>query len=230
MKLSAAEQESLAALLSRIYHDILPMEEEYNLRVGEGDFRPRIEYFHDAVRAFTSGASAHREAGGRLTVEWLAYDVGCLRYLIAMPLSSFTPHGATLSPQTALLKADGKPLPSGPKPDRVAKERLRELYQRYAVLFAAMLKPFADADYHDRIEDLNQEVAALHAARREAAAKEADREIAGIEKAHLEYAAAQLAIYEESKDMVKKLAAQGMNLVGKFVESSIAETKREMGR
>lgn len=30
--------------------------------------------------------------------------------------------------------------------------------------------------------------------------------------------------------MVKKLAGQGMNLVGKFVEASIAETKREMGR
>jgi hypothetical protein len=57
-----------------------------------------------------------------------------------------------------------------------------------------------------------------------------DKVIAGIEKQHMNYALAQLAIFEGAKDMLKKLAGQGMNLVGKFVESAVAQTKREMGR
>ncbi len=46
MKLSPAEQESIIALLTRIYTDIRDIEEEFQLLAGGSDFRPRIEYFH----------------------------------------------------------------------------------------------------------------------------------------------------------------------------------------
>src|SRR3954468_1335773 len=48
------------------------------------------------------------------------------------------------------------------RPDRTVRERISELYQSYAVLFAALLKPNADRDYHEKIDDLNQDVEDLH--------------------------------------------------------------------
>ena len=103
MKLSATEQESLVALLTRIYHDIRGLEETYGLLIGDGDFRPRIEYFHDAVRAFTSQDPNHYKTGGRLTVELLAYDVVSLRAIYAKPLAPFAPHTPILSASTEVL-------------------------------------------------------------------------------------------------------------------------------
>lgn len=44
------------------------------------------------------------------------------------------------------------------------------------------------------------------------------------DKAHLSYVTSQLAVYEEARDTVKRLAAQGMNLAGKFVENAINQS------
>lgn len=263
--------------------DICEMETQFRLLIGGEDFRARIEYFHDAIRALSSQDAKAREPGGRLSVELLAYDISCLRYIQSMPLSPFTPQAANLSPFTDIMKLDQHLAPQAIRPSRVEKERLAELYQRYAVLFAALLKPLADHDMHDRTDELNHDVQEMHtlvqqcemlaggkgkedqlitlihhlndgALRIELTAwlhqqrhrkkddlraliqllnqktQTKDRRIAAIEEAHMKYALAQLAIYEESKDMIKKMAEQGMNLVGKFVESSIAQTKREIGR
>ncbi len=151
------------------------------------------------------------------------------------------------------------------------------------MLFAALLKPMADRDYKDRVDDLNQDVQDLHSAHAaagshgqrqglgdalagaiqhleddelrqallafiqqqnykkkddvkklaqhlKAQAAKKDKDIAAIDGAHMNYALAQLAIFEESKELLKKMAAQGMNLVGKFVEDAMAKTQREMGR
>ena len=170
-----------------------------------------------------------------------------------------------------------------PRPDRAVRERLVELYQNYSVLFAALLKPNADRDYHERVDNLNQDVEDLHhlashldeleqnntqlpqvvtaiqhleedGLRNELLnfvqqqkhikkdnlkklvqflkehAKRKDKDIAAIEEAHMNYVMSQLGIFEGSKDMLKKMAAQGMNLVGKFVENAIAESRHEMGR
>lgn len=60
--------------------------------------------------------------------------------------------------------------------------------------------------------------------------KKKKKNIGILEKAHADYGLAQLGIYENGRDIVKKMAAQGMNLAGQFVESAMAETRREMGR
>ena len=49
---------------------------------------------------------------------------------------------------------------------------------------------------------------------------EADVQIEALEQQHLTFLSSQLSIYEQSKDMVKKLAAQGLNLAGKFVAAA----------
>jgi len=277
------QQDAIVQLLTRIYIDIRDIEQEFGLMVGDNDFRPRIEYFHDAVRAFSAQDTAERKEGGRLTVEMLAYDVSCLRYLCSMPLSPFKPYGETMSPRTEMVAVKQGLAVKPKRPDRTTKERLSDLYQHYAVLFAALLKPMADRDHKDRVADLNHDVTAIKdiihrldainhgkgSANQLAAAAQnleeeelhqlvatfiqqqkykqkedvkklmqflkthaagKDKIIAALDAAHMDYGLAQLAVYEESKGLLKKMAAQGMNLAGKFVADAMAKTQREMGR
>lgn len=284
MKLSSTEQDAIIALLTRIYTDIFDIETEYQLLAGDNDFRPRIEHFHDAVRAYSSQSPEHLQPGGRLSIELLAYDLSCLRYLQSMPLASFKPHGTMYSPSMEPVAVRDRDLMvKAQRPNRSVRERICELYQHYSVLFAALLKPMADRDYLDRVDDLNQDVKDLHSLLSQLSAMEAgkgdvekvmaaiahleeeglrhellqfmqaqkfkkkdnitklmvflkehvgrkDKDIAGIDAAHMNYALAQLGIFEGSKDLLKKMASQGMNLVGKFVENAMAESRRDMGR
>jgi len=285
MKISPQEQEQLIALMTRMYMDLHEIETEHHLLAGEGDYRPRIEHFHDAVRALSSQDPAHLEPGGRLSVELLAYDLSALRYLQTMPLASLKPHGGVgTSPGTAPVAVrDGDLIVKSKRPSRQVRERICELYQHYAVLFAAMMKPLADRDYLDRVDTLNQDVKDVHSLvqklnqmaqgkatleqvvaaiqhleddglrhelmqfmregkhkKKDNLAKLAeflkshigamDKQIAGVDAAHMNYVMAQLGIFESSKDMLKKMASQGMNLVGKFVQNAVSESKRDMGR
>ena len=88
-----------------------------------------------------------------------------------------------------------------------------------------LLATFIQQQKHNKKEDVKKLMQFL---KTHASAK--DTLIAAIDAAHKEYALAQLAVYEESKDLLKKMAAQGMNLVGKFVADAMAKTQREMGR
>ncbi len=226
MKLSASEQQSIVALLTRMYHDILALETEFQLLAGEGDFRERIEHFHDAVRAFTSGDTGSK----RLSVEWLAYDLSAMRYIQQKPLASFKPHGGAASPETTLVRIEPALMPNPKRPDRATKDRISELYQTYAVLFAGLLKPFADRDHRDRVEELNDDIEELHTLNNKAEIRRKEEQIKAVDAAHMQYVLAQLAIFEAARDTVKKLAASGLNVVGKFVESATADAKRDLGR
>lgn len=270
-------------LLSRLYGEIAAIENEFALFVGEGDFRPRIEYFHDAVRAYTSGDPAHREDGGRLAIEMLAYDIECLRYIQKMPLASFKPQGNMKSPHVEMVNLDQKLVAQAKRMERAMREELVSHYQHYAVMFAALLKPIADSDYEERTDELNHGTASVKAIieqfelqlkgkgdkallmqlilhleteplRSELLAfvqhakstqkeqiqkiiaylkgdiKKKDAVLKTIDKAHENYAMNQLAVYENSKDLLKKMAGQGMNLVGQFVENSIRNTTQGRGR
>ena len=280
MKPSPAERDALTQILTRIYTDLFDIEKEFNLLVGGGDVRPRIEYFHDAVRVFTSG----HDPDHRLSVELLAHDLSSLRHLSAAPLSHFHPHERLASPETVPMTLQHNALSvKRHRPDRAVREHISEAYQRYSVIFAALLKPTADYDFNERTDNLNQDVKDLHAVSHEADkllsgkgneagmanaanhleeealreqllkfiqqgqhkkkdnlkklisflkqhAASKDKEIANIDQAHMQYAMHQLGIFENSKDMLKKMASQGMNLVGKFVQASIAQSQRQMGR
>lgn len=279
MKPSASQQEAIVTFLARIYGDICQVETDLNLLVGDNDFRPRIEYFHDAVRAFTSGNPAELEIGGRLSVEWLAYDLECLRYIQSKPLAILAAHSAALSPNKNIVEVAANTLAVSPKHvDRATRDRIIDLYQHYSLMFAALLKPFADRDYQERVDALNNDVHDIHTlldqfdhgalnaalatvqdledetlrqelmeflqkqkqkksetlktmlASLKKTAKQKDTEIAAVEKAHMQFGLAQLAIYENGKDILKKMAASGMNLVGSFVENVMSQTRREMGR
>lgn len=60
--------------------------------------------------------------------------------------------------------------------------------------------------------------------------KAADKQIKTVEQAHFAFATAQLAIYENAKEVVKKMAVNGLNIVGNFVENAVREATRGAGR
>lgn len=274
MKINSKDQEAIISLLTEIYLELAVLEMQYKLLAGCGDMRPRIDYFHDAIRAFTSKGKQHQ----RLSIELLSYDLSCIRYITKIPLAPFRGEGK-LSPSQEIITTDADLMTIGNRPDRKTRLRITELYQHYGVMFAALLKPVADDDYHDRTETLNNDVSDIQTIIRQFEGKldinivsrlaqhleegemriilvtflqqkrqhhkddvkkllghlknhikQKDELIKSIDKAHLSFATSQLAIFEDSKELLKKLAVQGMNLVGKFVEASVADTRRQMGR
>jgi hypothetical protein len=161
MNYASHEQESLVNILLRYWGEISALEEEWKLPVGNGDRRPRIEFFHDAIRAYTT---PHKTAAdsARLSVERLAYDVRCLRYIATQPLASITHDKGALSAANALIPLDAALVPAAKKIGRDVKGALRELYEKYGVLFSALLRATAEHDYQDRADAMNEQVEHLH--------------------------------------------------------------------
>lgn len=159
--MSSSEQRKLIELLGGIYHEILPIEQELGLRVSNADQRPRIDYFHDALRALTNTLLPMELREQRLSIEWLAYDAGAIRYIQSTPLSVLNPKHTHLSPHTEVLKKKEKSLIASRTPSREDKASLSQLYLRYGVIFVALFKPFADRDYHDRVEDMERQAEEL---------------------------------------------------------------------
>lgn len=261
------KNQGIIDILNRLHADIRALEEEFGLRFGGSDFRPRIDYFHEAVEAYAAGGIPAE----RLNVEKLAYDVEALRYLHTTPLGELQPGGRRRSPSQEVARMEEGALTANRRPDRETKARLSELYQQYGVLFAALLKPAADADYADRSETLYanaDEMAAVLAqagagrqalidsaahiedtrvrtdviallkagktqealALMKAAKQRNDHDLREIDRAHGQYVMAQLGIYEQGRDVVKQLAARGMNLAGHFVENAMAQAVRDAAR
>jgi hypothetical protein len=279
MKANKSEQKALITLLNRLYREIRDIEEDWDIRIDETEFRPRIEYFHDAVRALTSSGGRGSDIKDRLSVEMLAYDISMLRYIQAEPLPK-SPKNRRLSAMTEIVESS---LPrvsgdkAGLKPDASVKYKLADLYKSYGVFFSALLSDAADRNYATRIEDINAEVedaaAFLHSIqdkgdaqidleamaeaqvqsgdlmnkiivafksgklKKRMQAMEAhrklkeiataiDKENKTVEMAHMTYATTQLAIYEGARDVIKKMAFKGFNIIGDFVESAITEAQR----
>jgi oligoribonuclease NrnB/cAMP/cGMP phosphodiesterase (DHH superfamily) len=59
--------------------------------------------------------------------------------------------------------------------------------------------------------------------------KNADKQIKTVEQAHFTFTTSQLAVYENAKDVVKKMAVNGLNIVGDFVQNAVNEATRGGG-
>lgn len=264
------EAEAVISIMHGQYDQILAIESEWNVRFREGDMRPRIEYFHDAVRALTSGSDDPYAKHSRLSVEHLAYDIAQLRNIPARPIVNFQRLDA--SPHSELV-VQGQGGARSTSPDRATKNQLSQLYKDYTVLFVALFAQTAEDNFQVRsdevdntVEDialienvLNKIVSGelttqqaqamldqiendqmreklqlmLHSQNIGIAEKDQmvdqlgqfesqlDGEKQKVEQAHLSYATSQLAIYEDAKETVKRLAGQGLNLAGKFVENAM---------
>lgn len=266
---------SLIPIMTGQYQRLYELESQWGIRLHEGDMRPRIDYFHDAVRALTSGEASPYEKNSRLSIEHLAYDLSQLRRAQSQPLGDKNLLNEA-SPHTELVALEGGGRARQRGPDRATRAELSELYKDYSVLFAALFAEVADMNFKTRIDEVdtaiedialaedvlkklaNQTITAQQAqAMLEQIDKDELRErlqqaISGknirhreaeqlmnglkglegqiehekmvIEKAHLNYATSRLAVYEESRETIKRLAAKGMNLAGKFVENALSQS------
>lgn len=272
MAIGGESQAAIIELMHGNYQRILPIEMEWGIRLHEGDMRARIEHFHDAVRALTSGQADIYAKNSRLSVEHLAYDIALLRQIQNKPVGTIN-RATEKSTSSALVRQGEAGATQTRMPPQGVRSELATLYRDYTVFFAALFAEIADRNFQSRSDAIDSSVAdvglveeiigkliagkmntaqasqeLMHVerddlrerlqamlARKNLSAREKQEAlalIAQIEKglssekkkldaAHLNYATGQLAVYEDAKETIKKLANMGLNLAGKFVEQSL---------
>jgi len=223
---SPRQKDALIPLINEAYEQIRVIEQEQGFGAGPSDFRPRIELFHDAIRAYTAGHSPY-ESTGRLTLERLAWDIETLRALQANPLQQMA--GAQkLSPHQAVVLHR----PDAKQDQRALRSELAQLYKTYTVFFVAILAETADMNHSSRMEEYDQEIEDL-AQQGGIKAKQAMARIDAaqkkLESLHLTWLSGQLAMYEESKDVVQQLLRNGLNMAGKFLQDAMAQSGHGVG-
>lgn len=154
MAFDGAEQAAIIELMHGKYSQILAIESQWGIRLHEGDMRPRIEHFHDAVRALTSGSADMYAKNSRLSVENLAYDIGQLRLIQGKPVGLIN-KATEKSAGSSLVKA-GQGGASVPRmPPAAVRGEITSLYREYTVFFAAIFAQAADLNYQSRQEEMN---------------------------------------------------------------------------
>lgn len=277
------EQRAVIALMGEHFARIREIELVWGIRFSAQDLRPRIEHFHDAVRALSSGNADPYSKHARLSVEYLAYDLAQLRLIESKPMGSinFSTSAPPTGAENALVRASSASA-KGRMPDQKTRRELVALYTHYTVLFAALFAPTAEDGFRVRSEQAEAELsdmavieqalkqliagtmsnkqaqdALMHVDRDDvrealmtilykgkvspsdmtqaqsmvATIKQGlSKEKKAVSEAHTHYAMAQLAIYEASRDMVKQMAAKGLNLAGKFLENATRAAGQGRGR
>lgn len=154
---SPSPKDALIPLINELYERIRALEAEHGFWAGAKDFRPRIELFHDAIRALVAGHSPY-ESTGRLTLERLSWDIATLRYIQANPLTKMAGADRQSASTALVVKASAQA-----QNLREVRSQLADLYKNYTVLFVAMLAETADMNHRARMEDIDQQVEELAA-------------------------------------------------------------------
>jgi hypothetical protein len=154
MAFEASEQAAIIELMHGKYGQLLPIETEWAIRLHEGDWRPRVEHFHDAVRALTSGSADIYAKNSRLSVENLAYDLGQLRQIQDKPVGLIN-RVTEKSASTALVKQGEAGASFVKMPPQAVRGQLISLYRDYMVFFAALFAQVADLNYQARMETMD---------------------------------------------------------------------------
>ena len=152
--MSLGKEDALINLITPPYERLRECEIDQHIIIGNHDARPRVEYFHDAVRAALSGDDPKR-----LQVEALAHDVGVLRTLQHNPFAR--EHTYRQQSPTTRLTTHTDAATTNPA---TVRSELTELYRQYTLLFVALLADIADDNYRARIDQKNievEEIAAL---------------------------------------------------------------------
>ncbi len=271
-----SEQTALIGILNSHYDEIYAIEKQWGIRFKEGDMRPRIDYFHDAVRALTSGEADMYAKNSRLSVEYLAYDITQLRMIQGNPIGKIY-KAKEPSSSTDIITAEDMLASRNRGPDKAVRRELAQLYKDYTVIFAALFSDIADGNFKARCEEVDAAVEdialvenilaklaegrinaaqasqlceriendalrrrilneIIHSEVRQAEAERIISELRSAEarleeekrtadKAHMTFLTSQLAVYEDAKETVKRLALQGLNIAGKFVENAMAKAQ-----
>ncbi len=162
MQRGSNPKDALVPLLSELYERIYQAEVEIGLWAGEHDHRPRIERFHDAVRAYTSGVPAY-SASSRLSIEQLAWDISMLRSIQAHPLTPM-PNSQRSAPTTGVAVRSPNAVGNQGNARMAANAHKMQLaadYRNYAVMFTALLAETADLNHQTRMDDKDAMVEVL---------------------------------------------------------------------
>lgn len=154
MRFDSREQVAIVELMSGKYAQILTIETEWHIRLHEGDMRSRVEHFHDAVRALTSGSADIYEKNSRLSVEHLAYDIGQLRIIQDKPIGKIN-RATEKSAGSALVKKGDAGATQIKLPPQAMRSEIATLYRDYTVFFAALFAQVADRNYQSRVDAID---------------------------------------------------------------------------
>ncbi len=274
-------EQALLSLMIGKYEEIHAIESRFHIFGHEGDYRPRIDYYHDAVRALGHDIDDGLSKDSRLSVERIAYDIEMLRIISTRPLNAG--RGEQHFSTSDALSADGLE-ERALRPDRKTKQTLGQLYKDYTVYFTALLAEKAENNVQARSEEadiliedchimedlltqlasgemdvaavvkaagrmehegLRRKILALlnqgaperaeldsAAASVKDARTQVQQEAQALDKEGMRVAGSKLAVYEGAKDVVKQLAANGLNIAGRFTERAVqqAQGRGERGR
>lgn len=160
MAFDGAEQAAIIELMHGKYGQLLAIESEWGIRLHEGDMRPRIEHFHDAVRALTSGSADMYAKNSRLSVENLAYDLGQLRQIQDKPIGLIN-RATEKSASTQLVKQGQAGASFVKMPPSQVRAQIVSLYRDYMVFFAALFAQVADTNFNTRVDEIDSTVTDL---------------------------------------------------------------------
>jgi hypothetical protein len=160
MAFDGAEQAAIIELMHGKYGQLLAIESEWGIRLHEGDWRPRIEHFHDAVRALTSGSDDMYAKNSRLSVENLAYDLGQLRHIQDKPIGLIN-KVTEKSAGTQVVKQGDAGATTPRMPPQAVRGQIVALYRDYMVFFAALFAQVADINFQARTETIDSSVTDL---------------------------------------------------------------------
>jgi hypothetical protein len=130
------KQQVLINIIQNKYAEISEIERKFGIFGIDGDFRPRIEHYHDAIRAIDNDVADGLHRNSRLSAERLAYDVEMLRQITARPtVAGRGEHHLSTQNEVAL----NQQLAENINPDAADKRKLTALYRDYTVFFIALL-------------------------------------------------------------------------------------------
>ena len=154
MAFDGNQQQAIIDLMHGKYVQIVPIEEEWGIRLHEGDMRARIEYFHDAVRALTSGEADIYQKNSRLSVEHLAYDIAQLRLVADKPIGKIN-RATEKSAGSNLVRKGDAGATSIKHPPQTVRANIVALYKDYTVFFAAVFAEISDRNYQSRVDAID---------------------------------------------------------------------------
>lgn len=158
MKPTREQQQALLGLINRVYQEIRTIEEANQIRARVDDFRPRIDYFHDAIIAYTQNQANGFERAGRLSVESLAQDAVMLRQIQQNPRLMHPDLAIPLSASTEVAERPPLPMPPRNRLDVGVIGALSEGYAHYALLFVALLAQPAERNFMNRTNECHDQL------------------------------------------------------------------------
>lgn len=156
--------QQLIAVMNEVYGRLSALESANDLLISPQDMRPRIDYFHDAVRLFMSHPEEIYAENSRLSTKALADDIQWLRFLQQKPFSALqvaphapAPQGGNLARLLPARKekevALRKQKPS-PAEKSMLRSQLVDEYTTYAMLFIALFAETVDVNFKMRTEEM----------------------------------------------------------------------------